>query len=175
MTTPTSGFENWRSWSEGHETGNVVLATTLTAAIRKTIGEFVADEERSDVLTAYDIGNGHCFDFAEAVMTRIGLEDEYSSEEGPVTFLETDGFWEEMFVADLDAMRAFGETLPDDIEEFELANLLGGATHQWLVFDGRHYDASAPDGRDRFLDLPFFADQIANLRVRLSSASAPGM
>lgn len=149
-----------------------VTPEELAAAIRATIEDFVANVP--GVETVGDIGNGNCFDFAEAVFRRLGAESDYCH--GGCSGLslgETDDFWKEDFVADLDRWRRAGESLPDDIPEDELADLLGSATHQWVVLCGRHHDATAPEGVDRILDMPFFADQIDALRRRMSAA-APG-
>lgn len=41
----------------------------------------------------------------------------------------------------------------DEIAAF--ANFNAG-THEWIVYEGRHYDAEAPEGVDNPFDLPFF-------------------
>lgn len=170
-----STLTDYRDWPNGVPHHQERLHSAITQAIGEILAEWIADGRAS---CARDVGNGGCYEFAEDVMIRLGLDEEYVQGNGPIEVMETDSFWSDTFSADLDAIRAAGEMVPDDLPEDALSDLLGSATHQWLRFDGRHYDAATPEGRERFLDMPFFADQIASLRRKIAGDPAiptPGM
>src|SRR3546814_2997067 len=78
----------------------------------------------------------------------------------------------EAFTIDIARLRREGAPLPDWLQndDLEAAQTIGAMTHNWLVLDGRHYDASCPEGAAHFFEMPFFANQIARLR---SSARSP--
>ena len=152
----------------------------LSCAIRAQIDEWIADGTVPDVRT---IGGGHCYDFTAAVMERMGVSDDHGAGRLPaesaghlidcvtedwwVRILNTDGSdagEAEPFVADNPRLRREGAPLPDGINEDDLAGAIGSMTHNWLVLDGRHYDATCPEGAEHWLLMPFFADQISKLK-----------
>lgn len=169
----------------------VPTAAALTKAIIDVREEWLASGEVPDMRA---IGQGRCYDFAEAVMLRLGVHEHGrgwlpEDSHGRLIDCVTDDWWRrvlnedgsdageaETFIIDLPRLRREGaplsEHLKDDDEEY--AAVLGSMTHDWLVLDGRHYDATCPEGADHFLLMPFFADQtIAYERDRIASDSAP--
>lgn len=150
----------------------VVTPALLSATIIAVRDDWI---ETGVVENARDIGDGHCYDFARAVMERLGVKghgDGYSPQDsqGRLIDVVTEDWWSravdddeaEAFHMDVSRLRAEGAPLPPGIEDDELAHLLGGMTHNWLVLDGRHYDATCPEGAEHFLLMPFFADQISS-------------
>lgn len=150
-----------------------VTPAVLASAIVAVRGEWLAS---GVVETARAIGDGHCYDFARTVMERLGVEgygSGFSVEDshGRLIDVVTEEWWSRMpgaeddeaeaFHMDVPRLRAEGAPLPAGIDDDELAHLLGAMTHNWLVLDGRHHDATCPEGADHFLLMPFFADQIA--------------
>lgn len=137
----------------------------LTTAITTVTAEWLASGR---VSTVRQIGDGHCYDFAEEVLTRLGRHDLYGYGYDPVKAslqeARTEDFWLDDFCADMALVRASGETIPEGVPEAVATDIISTATHAWLVLDGRHYDATAPEGRDGFLEMPFFADQFAGWR-----------
>lgn len=138
----------------------------LTAAIQETIREWIDNGTVPNVRT---IGSGHCYDFAEDVMTRLGLHDDYMWGRGPIEAKHTEDYWASEFSFDIKKLQDAGEPVPTDIPLKEFATRIGAATHEWLYFQGRHYDATAPEGVDHFLDIPFFKNQIEGLRAELGA------
>jgi hypothetical protein len=151
-------------------------AAMLATAIREEAAEWIAVAR---VATIREIGQGHCYDFAEAVMDRLGMPGHGSGwlpedSHGRLIDCVTDDWWRrvlnddgtdageaECFVADIARLRREGAPLPTGLDDEVLSDVIGSATHNWLVLDGRHHDATCPDGADHFLVMPFFADQIA--------------
>jgi len=165
-------------------------AAMLASAIREQTAEWLAEGR---VETVREIGQGHCYDFAEAVMDRLGMPGHgsgWSPEDshGQLIDCVTDDWWRRVlnddgsdageadtFVMDLARLRREGAPLPvgveDDDEDF--ATFLGSATHDWLVLDGRHHDATCPEGAVHFLLMPFFADQIAGWLEERATTGVP--
>lgn len=156
--------------------GPASTGAVLSQAIRDQIAEWIADGTVADVRA---IGDGPCYEFAEAVMERLGVEGHgcgLSPEDSHGRLIDcvTEDWWArelnddgsdageaECFVADIARLRREGAPLPCGLDDDALANVIGSATHNWLVLDGRHHDATCPDGAEHWLLMPFFADQIA--------------
>jgi hypothetical protein len=153
---------------DGDRPRGKVAPAELTAAIEATIQDYLTQAHISCVR---DIGSGSCYDFAQAVFARLGAEHDYLHGEGPsgIQTIRTEDFWKDDFFADLRLLRKAGERIPRDIPPNALADLIGGATHEWIKLNGLYYDATAPKGVSHFLDLPFFADQIAGLRREIAA------
>jgi hypothetical protein len=153
-------------------------SAALTEAIRTLGAEWVSSGR---VPCIRSIGDGHCYEFARGVMDRLGVDEHGAGwlpedSHGRLIDCVTEDWWSRLhdddgsdageadaFVADLARLRREGAPLPDGIEDDdqEFADVLGSMTHNWLVLDGRHYDATCPEGVGHFLLMPFFADQVA--------------
>ncbi len=163
-------------------------AASLCKAIRAQTDEWIREGR---VRSAGDVGNGHCYDFAEGVMTRLGVEGHGSGflpedSRGRLIDCVTEDWWSRVLLADgsdsgeaecfridLPRLRREGAPLPDRIshDDEEFACLLGSMTHNWLVLDDRHHDASCPEGAEHFLLMPFFKNQVdAHLNDRILDA-----
>ncbi len=141
-----------------------VTPQIMSATIRRVADEYVAD---GSVACLYDIGNGHCENFAYDVLDQLhdyGVDPHAIGDPSGVQVYGTEDFWEDDFYVSTDRIRAAGETLPPNVPEETLKQVLGGATHVWLKFQDRYYDAEAPEGVERFLELPFFARYIEDLQ-----------
>lgn len=155
-------------------------AAELGETIKAILADWIAAGRVQNVT---EVGNGHCYDFAEEVMTRLGWKEYgwgYLPEDshGRLIDVATEDWWNrkrkpdgsdageaESFTIDIARLRREGAPLPQWIEDddIEIAQFLGSMTHSWLVLDGRHYDATCPDGAAHFFEMPFFANQIARL------------
>ena len=150
----------------------------MTKAIRDITAGWIASGKVKD---ARGIGDGHCYEMVRAVVERLGLDfnDVDAGRHSQISIHDVRDYERggEDFVVSLTALRRAGEKPPADIPSRDFAELIGGAQHQWLKLGRLYYDASAPGGVRRFLDLPFFADQIEGLRQeiaeRASTALAP--
>ena len=159
----------------------MITHALLTETIEATLADWIA---AGRVLKASQVGNGFCYEFAEEVMTRLGSTeygDGYmpSDSFGRLVDVCTEDWWvrvlradgtdageAEAFTIDIARLRREGAPLPGWLQDddVEAAQTIGSMTHNWLVLDGLHYDATCPEGADHFLDLPFFANQIDRLR-----------
>lgn len=122
----------------------------ISRAIRELREEWIRE---GIVDSIHQIGMGQCYDFADELEERLvdvpGIERR-----------ETEEWWKEPFLADVEKLKASGEPLPRNLTDNEIELLLGAATHAWISWNGIHYDATAPEGKRHFLALPFFANQL---------------
>lgn len=155
-----------------HAPSSAELTAAILAMRERWIAEGLVPDARA-------IGDGDCYEFAKAVMDHLGVEGHGSGfmpedSHGRLVDVVTEDWWSrildadggdadeaEAFHMDVARLRAEGAPLPDGIADENLAWLLGAMTHNWLVLDGRHYDATCPQGVEHFLLMPFFADQIS--------------
>ena len=147
---------------------NAITAQSLTKAIHDVTADWIAAGLVKD---ARGVGDGHCYEMVRAVIERLGLSyPEVDAGRHPLRICDTRDYEREGydFTISLTALRKAGERIPTDIPSSQLAELLGAAQHQWLKLGGLYFDASAPDGAKRFLQMPFFADQIEGLRRELA-------
>lgn len=149
-----------------------ITPETLTATIRSVVADWLHSGQVTD---CYAIGSGRCYDFADAVLEQLGLDpvwEEYETTHGRLEVMHTEDFWKSEWYIDLRALRRYGEVIPKDLPSKALASLLGRATHAWLKFQGRYYDAETPEGVGHILDMPFFKRQIDGLRADLKQRAA---
>lgn len=127
-------------------------------------------------ISLYDIGNGHCYDFAEGVLNRI-VPDRWSRPETPdipVT-LETEAFYcpgddgyVDPFSAtgwDFPLLEKWGIVIPKAEQARHNEIVSRHPTHGWIYFRGRHYDAEHPDGVENFFELNFFLRHLSAGRL----------
>lgn len=150
---------------------------TITRVIRETIEQWI-DQKR--VLTARDIGDGHCVDFAEECHRKLSVagmptgefRGYFDRDSTSLQTVETSDFAPpegNPFDADLtpglpldwSRFKEDGCVLPKGIGGRKaLSAFLWETHHCWLWHDGHHFDATAPEGKKSFMEMPFFADQI---------------
>lgn len=125
-------------------------------------------------ITAYDIGNGLCDDFARDVLSRWVGEDWIMRDGQGFEHLETGNFivWDDGCAMDWDwalMERHWSITPPEGVAPdvmLSMAQIEPG--HVWISTGGRHYDAEHPEGVPSFFELMFFrrwADSIAAHRT----------
>jgi hypothetical protein len=84
------------------------------------------------------------------------------------------------FVFDKEHLRALWATGPipptitlDDLDEQAQSMFYAFRHHEWIVLDGKHFDAEAPQGANSVLQLPFFQrhlDHMQQEKIRQSQA-----
>ena len=136
----------------------------ISQIIRQTSKEFKEENQCS----LYDINNGLCEDFAQAVIEKMGgssenlyeidgnmffaFRDPEYAKENWENIIETEyGVWSE----DLLIRWGYPPNVNLNIVNDEL-------NHTWIYFNGKHYDAEAPKGVIKWYDLPLnkkFFDQ----------------
>lgn len=167
-----------------------VTAGALKETILQVTTEWIAEGRVPD---ARSIGDGHCYEFARTVMNRLGSDDHGAGfapddSHGRLIDCVTEDWWSrildddgvdigeaEAFTMDIARLRAEGAPLPDGVsdDDDEFARILGSMTHDWIVLNGLHYDATCPDGAEHFLLMPFFADQISAFLAERAMYATP--
>ena len=119
------------------------------------------DEYAAQGITAYDIGNGHCEDFAREVLRRwIGEEWIYlEGRDAGFQTLETlnlihpdSGDWDWALLA-----RCWNTMPPAGIDPTVLTGVAQcEPSHVWITTGGHHYDVDHPEGVDTHFELMFF-------------------
>jgi hypothetical protein len=132
------------------------LFTPMPRAIRMLRDAFVAEGIAGDYS---EINNGACGDFADAVLKSVsaGSEEVYAS---------YDVVSNSNFMTGLD-----GDPDEDEVWDGRLLSVIGGLPrdwtieninavvfgyHNWIVYEGMHYDAECPEGVGCMFDLPIF-------------------
>ena len=138
------------------------MALALRAAILDLRQDYL-----SRGISLYDIGSGHCYDFAETVMEQVFGTDWLFREgqEGWRT-LETEQFYRpppgshctiDATAWDWDLLEThWGIDIPPSERPRYDAIVIQGPSHGWIYLEGRHYDCEHPDGVESFFDLNFF-------------------
>lgn len=172
------------------EAREAVDSSALTEAIRTLAAEWISSGQVSCVRS---IGNGQCYEFARGVMERLRQGEHGAGwmpedSHGRLIDCVTEDWWSrivdddgidigeaEPFTMDIARLRAEGAPLPEGIadEDDDFARILGSMTHDWIVLDGKHYDATCPDGASHFLLMPFFADQISAIMAQRAMDPTP--
>jgi len=127
-----------------------IVRSNITAAILSLTNAWMA---AGRIQTISEIGSGQCYDFCDEIQERlVGITG--------IIRCETEDWWIDTFKVDIDKLKAAGQ-MPAEWEGIQnLPGIIGSATHAWISWNNIHFDATAPEGRDRFLDIPFFRDQI---------------
>lgn len=139
----------------------------LTDAIRAVRDRLVASGAYGDFAA---INAGYCTDFANDVQEELGRE---ACERLGVGELGIDNLMEhedeEPTVMDRALLAEhWPAVVPPEGLDWDGVDALAAAagfscgTHVWLLCDGRHFDAEAPDGVDSPFDLPFFRRIVAD-------------
>lgn len=148
-------------------------AGLITATIHETARQWIST---GLVESIAQIGDGQCDEFAHEVMDKLAASTPDLATQ--ITFGMTEEYWShtngqcDAFCADIARLRREHAPLPNGIDDLTLSHAIGGMTHVWLIHDGVHYDATAPEGRSHFLLMPFFADQIDRM-TETGEAIAP--
>lgn len=132
------------------------------------------DEYAARGIDAYAIGNGHCYDFADAVLTRWTGEDwqEREGETAGFQMLETGELllWEGgcSVAWDWPHLEARWSTRPPADVHPEVLQAIAEIEpgHAWIAAGGRHYDAEHPEGVDNHFELMFFRRWVENVAKR---------
>jgi hypothetical protein len=139
----------------------------LTSAINRVIDEWLA-HRRCNAPRDINTGkaSGCCDDFVSDVYEQFGgvreAESRGISDVSIASFMNEDGRF------DLPLLRSHWKAVkPTQGLNWKHMNRLAyeanfdDATHVWLTYGGRHYDAECPTGVVNFFDLPFFVRVIS--------------
>ena len=128
----------------------------ISQVIKLTAKEYQEENQCS----LWDINNGLCEDFAQTVIEKMGgyndnlyeiagdmffavREPEFAKENWS-NIIETEyGVWS------VDLLKHWG--YPPNVD---LSLVNDELNHTWIYFNGKHYDAEAPNGVDKWYDLP---------------------
>jgi len=128
----------------------------ITQIIRQTSKEY----QKENKCSLWDINNGLCNEFAQSVIERMGgysdnlyelagdmffaYRDPEFAKENWDNVLETEyGVW------GIDLLKYWG--YPPNVD---LNMVNDELNHTWIYFNGKHYDAEAPNGVEKWYDLP---------------------
>lgn len=140
--------------------------------IQQTISQTIMDYKDLYDCSISDINNGMCVEFAEEVIENLGGETDN------LYLLHSDEFYDEFSEDNFDnpILTDSGDWNKDALEKYgyppiELSSLIHGLTHhQWIYFNGKHYDAENPNGSDKWFELPIFKRMIKKVKIKENSS-----
>jgi hypothetical protein len=134
--------------------------TGLSKIIRETVKVY---EEKGIPLK--DIGNGECENFQYDVLNAWAGDGWVHRDGSDFNAIGTLGLCDEEDRFNLDLINEHWGGFPENLDD-KVIQILGAswATHEWIHFEGRHYDAEAPEGVVHFTDLPFFQRWIEHIK-----------
>lgn len=128
--------------------------------ISQIIQELSKEFMKENKCSLWDINNGLCEDFAQAVIEKMGgYEDNLFEISGDMFFNIRDieiakKFWGNVIET---KFGVWGKELLDHWgypPNVDLKNVNDELNHTWIYFNGKHYDAEASNGVDKWYDLP---------------------
>lgn len=139
-------------------------AQRLTNSINEVLAFWI---DTGTATNAKTINSGNCSEFSVDVMINLGgLETAYDlgiNELDIAGLLEVgDGpdngpqFDRELLATHWPNIQPPDGLTWDDLDQLSVDADFDSGTHVWLVLDGKHYDAEAPEGVENLFDLPFF-------------------
>lgn len=132
------------------------------------------DEYAQRGISAYDVGNGHCDDFARTVLERWLGEDWMMLDGNGCEHVETGNFlvWDDgcPIAWDWELLERHWSIRPPEGVDPDVLRILAEIEpgHVWIAAGGRHYDVDHPEGVDSLFELMFFRRWIANVTERRS-------
>lgn len=127
----------------------------LPGIIRTVVAEYAEQG-----ISLWSIGDGHCENFADRVLD-LWVGEGWQRKEGQgFTTVWTDQLCDEDGQFDLELIEAQWGGLPENVTPEDLQRI-GCPNHMWIQAGGLAFDAEAPDGVERFLELPFFQRHLA--------------
>lgn len=158
---------------------------TLSNAIRTIAQAYLS---RGLAGTLREINAGHCHQFADDVLRVIEQSeaiddaDDIGLQAIGIANLMTpadDGDFNDGYPLDRELLGTHWPKVqpPDGLDWDDLDRLsedaeFSAATHSWIAFEGRHYDAEAPDGVDNLFHLPFFVRVVESWKLEGPNAPA---
>lgn len=132
----------------------------LTKVINDFIPIYIKDNKK--INSPYDINNGWCIDFASDVVRYLGGETDKLYIVCSYNFMiGEDGVPEENDIWDADMLKNYWKKVnPTNNLTWKDINCIDFGYHEWIYFDGKHYDAECPEGVDNFFYLPLFQKYI---------------
>jgi len=115
-----------------------------------------------------ELNDGFCYDLAEEVVKKIGrskdlftLNTAKFSSDYPVDMIEA--LFKHEINWSKEMLNKWGKP-PMNIKKWHPGE------HEWIVYKGRHYDAEAPNGVDKWYDLPIIQRYIEKFHKKLNEA-----
>jgi hypothetical protein len=147
---------------------NLNTGHNITDIVKQTAKDFM----EKDSCSLEQINQGSCGYFASAVIERMGgttdnlyLMDTYmfytrdEEKEGPpdepYIEIKSGGYWFK------DMLDKYGP-IPKDVDFSDFV----ADGHEWVYYNGKHYDAEAPGGVKTMWDLPFFKRELMSWRSK---------
>jgi len=137
-----------------------VINESLKKNISKIIKQTAKEYRDKNQCSLWDINNGLCEDFAQTVIEKMGGYDDNLYElSGDMFFNQRDPeyikeIWGDILeteygVWSVDLLKYWG--YPSNVDLNKVDDELN---HTWIFFNGKHYDAEAPNGVSDWYDLP---------------------
>jgi len=132
------------------------FAKNKTKSITDVINHFIKKYTKKHTCTTWDINNGLCSDFANDVIAAMGdkgyeLTDDMFFNTRDLEFAREN--WGEVIET---KYGVWSKKMLDlyGYPSVPLENIKEEASHAWIFYNGKHYDAEAPQGVDKWYDLP---------------------
>jgi hypothetical protein len=137
----------------------VITEEQVTQAIIDFIEKYLKKEV---INSAYDINNGWCGDFAEDVINSLGGETKKLFLICNENFMMgEDGDPDQNDVFDIDMIiNHWPKVNPTNNLSWGDIKCIEFGYHEWIYFDGKHFDAEYPEGVENFFDLPIYQKYI---------------
>ena len=143
-----------------------------SANISSIITQMILDYKDIYKCSISDINNGMCVEFSEEIIEKLGEENEN------LYILHSDEFYDEFREGNFDnpILTDRGDWNKDALEKYgylpiDLSSLNNGLVHhQWIYYNGKHYDAERPNGVNKWFELPIFQRMIKRVKNNLKSA-----
>jgi hypothetical protein len=138
----------------------------ISGTIEMLVDQYLKSKQ-TNCYSVLDINNGLCNDFAESLIEKLGGEDENLRSLDTSEFYSAfsdEALWDETIPTDhggvwnKEALDKYG--YPPMVERAHVG------IHQWIWFNGKHYDAEAPEGVDSPWDLPIFRRELKKTLIR---------
>jgi len=127
----------------------------ITNLIIKEREKLIQEESHRGCDSPYQINNGWCVEFADRIYRILGEE---------VTILSIENFTNNYLTGSNSewAKNEDGKYLCDFWGSIVNKNISPETFeyHDWIFYNGKHYDAECPEGVDNFMDLPIFKKRL---------------
>lgn len=137
--------------------GTTIEAMTIQELILSLREEYLVSGQ---AVSIRDINNGLCVQFAEEIEHQIPESEACSND---FYMVELDDGWngDGKDQWDIELLNKANAFIPAPYT-LDMVNKIRGY-HRWVEYEGKHYDAEAPEGVVNFFDLPIFKVWLQNI------------